>query len=115
MATIGRPSGTGREERLIGFLAVEALGGVLFLTQGPIEDGPDPFAYAAQYGVLGIVLIMLLTGYLWAKPSVDEMRARQAEERKLWTEEAIPAIKDLTRALEGVQAELRRHYERETR
>src|SRR5688572_19925778 len=66
----------------------------------------DPLAYAAQYGVLGLVLIMLMTGYLWAKPSVDEMRNRQEAERKLWKDEVIPAIKTLTSELQGVRREL---------
>lgn len=101
----------GRGPALIGLLGIEVLGIFILATQTPDVSGPDPFAYAAQYGVLGLVLIMLLTGYLWAKPSVDEMRNRQEADRKLWTEEAIPAIKDLTKALEGVQTELRRQHE----
>lgn len=28
-----------------------------------------------QYGVLGLVIVALLVGWLWAKPSVDQMRA----------------------------------------
>ncbi len=56
--------------------------------------GADPYSFI-QWGVLGIVLIMLLTGWLWAKPSVDEIRARHVEDRKLWEEQVIPLLKDI--------------------
>ncbi len=60
-----------------------------------LDDGltevTNPAAFI-QWGVLGLVLIMLLTGWLWAKPSVEEMRTRQAEERKLWQESILPAL-----------------------
>lgn len=28
-----------------------------------------------QYGVLGLIIVALLLGWLWAKPSVDQLRA----------------------------------------
>jgi hypothetical protein len=105
------PGPAGRDETLIGLLALEAVGLIVLATQTPTGDTPDPLAYVAQYGILGIILLMFMTGYIWAKPSVDEMRKRQAEERKVWVDEVLPAVKDLTKALEGVQAELRRQHE----
>lgn len=70
---------------------------ILLLEEGLPDADP---AYFLQWGVLGIVLIMLLTGYLWAKPSVEEMRTRHAEERKLWEEKILPALAKLTTQLE---------------
>jgi hypothetical protein len=33
--------------------------------------GPDVIGPWIQYGSLGLVIVMLLTGWLWAKPAVD--------------------------------------------
>ncbi len=37
--------------------------------------GTDPLALA-QWGVLGVILLAIITGYLWPKPAVDEMQKR---------------------------------------
>ena len=60
----------------------------------------DPFIALAQYGLLGLILVMLLTGWLWAKPAVDDMKEQFAAERKLWEERLLPSMERLTRALE---------------
>lgn len=67
-----------------------------------LETSPptvDPISWL-QYGILGVVLVMLLTGWLWAKPAVDDMQKRHAEERKLWEERILPAMERIARGLE---------------
>lgn len=34
-----------------------------------------------QFGVLGVILMLVLLGFLWAKPSVDEIKAQVIVER----------------------------------
>jgi hypothetical protein len=66
-----------------------------------VETAPvDPLSFV-QYGVLGIILIMLLTGWLWAKPAVDEMQKRHLEERKLLEDRLLPVLERLARELEA--------------
>lgn len=36
--------------------------------------GIDPVSSLVQYGVLGLVVVALLLGWLWPKPSVEQMR-----------------------------------------
>ena len=38
-------------------------------------DSGSPLEFV-QYGVLGLVIVALLLGWLWAKPGVDELRTR---------------------------------------
>lgn len=66
-----------------------------------LEAAPtvDPLSFL-QYGILGVILIMLLTGWLWAKPAVEEMQKRHAEERKLWEERILPTMDRLSARLE---------------
>ena len=40
----------------------------------------DPTALV-QFGVLGVILMLVLFGYLWAKPAVDEIKAQVITER----------------------------------
>lgn len=72
------------------------------------SDAPsvDPLNFI-QYGILGIILFMLLTGWLWAKPAVDDMRERHEADRKLWEERILPVMERIAHGLEtnnGVQA-----------
>src|SRR5204863_8766700 len=78
----------------------------------------SPWATLLQWGVLGLVVLMLLTGWLWAKPSVEEMRTRHAEERKMWEEKILPALEKLSTQLEDnnkLLAELLRRTNNESR
>jgi hypothetical protein len=66
----------------------------------------DPLGIILQYGVLGIVLIMLLTGYLWPKPAVDEIKkqcaddaARHAAEKETWADQILPLLEANSRLL----------------
>jgi len=34
----------------------------------------DPIIQFAQYGILGLILIAILTGYLWPKPPVERLQ-----------------------------------------
>lgn len=78
---------------------------MIFL-QTPVSSA-DPLLNLIQWGVLGIVLILLLTGWLWAKPAVDDLRKRHAEERELWENRILPAIDANTRELRELKDELR--------
>lgn len=55
-------------------------------------SGSDAFANPStwvNFGALGLIVLALLTGYLWAKPSVDAiMRDREAERVAANTREA---------------------------
>lgn len=53
-----------------------------------------------QYGILGVVLVMLLTGWLWAKPAVEEMMKRHEADRKLWEEKFFPILEHVASGLE---------------
>ncbi len=63
----------------------------------PMDAVPttDPSSFI-QWGVLGVVLFMLLTGWLWAKPAVDDLRKRLADAE----ERILPAIEKLTREID---------------
>ena len=74
----------------------------------------DPLAFV-QYGILGVILLMLLTGWLWAKPAVDEMQKRHREERELLQSEILPLLQTLAKLLEEnnrLLVDLRRSRER---
>ena len=38
------------------------------------SSGQSPLDFL-QYGVLGLVIVAILFGWLWAKPSVDQLKA----------------------------------------
>lgn len=44
----------------------------------------DPINLLISYGVPGIVIFALITGYLWAKPAVEQLKAdkKSAEEQR---------------------------------
>lgn len=49
--------------------------------------GFDPSGPLVSFGVLGVVLALLLMGWLWAKPSVDRLLNdydRVVEQRDYW-------------------------------
>ena len=76
----------------------------MFLQTVPAND---PLLTLAQYGLLGLVLLMLLTGWLWAKPAVDDMKKQHELERKLWEERLLPSLRDLAEALRENNAVLK--------
>lgn len=56
-----------------------------------------------QFGVLGIILLLILAGWLWAKPAVDDLKDRLAKTEsqrdaliEVYEREVIPALRDAT-------------------
>lgn len=56
-----------------------------------------------QYGVLGLVIVSLLLGWLWAKPAVDQLRAdyqRVVQQRddlfRMMEAKVVPALLEST-------------------
>lgn len=79
----------------------------------------DPASALVNFGVLGVVLLLLLMGWLWAKPSVDRLLKdydRVVEQRDYWIKvvstDVIPLLsstKDQTLpALARIEAALAR-------
>jgi hypothetical protein len=71
----------------------------------------DPLPGLIQYGVLGLVIIALLLGWLWPKPSVEQLRRdkQAAEDRATRAEQqrdelarelrtALPILNETTTA-----------------
>ncbi len=63
----------------------------------------DPAGFLTTYGILGVILMLILTGYLWPKPAVDELKKQHEadrvlvltqhnEERRKWDEEMKPVL-----------------------
>jgi hypothetical protein len=76
-----------------------------WLTQ--VDTGADPISSWIQYGSLGLVIIALLTGLLWAKPAVDRVLAqndRLRDERSQQMEALIGEV----HALRNEVREMRR-------
>jgi hypothetical protein len=78
---------------------------ITLLESAPVTS--DPIGIVLQYGVLGVVLIMLLTGQLWPKPAVDELKrqcaedlARHKEEEDKWTRDIVPLLQNTSRLLQ---------------
>jgi hypothetical protein len=68
----------------------------------------DPVLFA-QYGILGIVVIGFVSGWLWAKPSVDRLQRdldvaiqRLDERNRFDREVVVPAITSNSNQLEEV-------------
>lgn len=66
-----------------------------------LEAAPvyDPVIFV-QYGVLGVILVMMLTGWLWPKPAIEEMRKQMEQERKLVMDTLLPALVNISKNLE---------------
>lgn len=87
------------------------------------QDGAssDPVLSFLQYGVLGLVIVALLLGWLWAKPAVeriitDKEKAEQARDdlMKVQEEKVLPALLEqtgVTRSLIPVMQEVVRLLE----
>lgn len=67
------------------------------------------FTQILNYGVLGIVVLALIFGYLWAKPAVDDLKARaekaeaqRDEALKLWQDNVIPLLQDFNEATKSL-------------
>lgn len=65
--------------------------------------GQSPLDWV-EFGVLGLVVLGLLTGLLWARPAVDRI-LRENDELK---NEILPEVKATRAAVEQLQRELRR-------
>lgn len=63
------------------------------LTPFFLETAPtsDPLSFI-QYGILGIILMLILTGYLWPKPAVDELKKNHEVERQEWNNILKPSL-----------------------
>lgn len=66
-----------------------------------------------QFGVLGIILMLILVGWLWAKPSVDRLIAdkERAEAQRdalveIYQGEVIPALKDWNDRVDRISTEV---------
>lgn len=73
-------------------------------------DGSNPLLTLLNYGVLGVVVIALVVGWLWAKPAVDKLIADKttAEKQrddllKVFEEKVIPALLDSNKASEALK------------
>lgn len=86
-------------------------------TSGSVIAGADPTALI-QFGILGIIVALILFGWLWAKPSVDRIirdKERAEEQRDqmidIYQKQVIPVLNDvqdkLIPMLTTVQYELR--------
>lgn len=62
----------------------------------------DPTSYILNYGLLGVVMVMLITGLLWVKPSVD--RIEQEKNRAVQEKDKAQAQRD--EALEVAQEKI---------
>ena len=64
--------------------------------QGPLDW---PFSFV-QYGILGIILIMLLTEWLWPKPAVEQMQKQHLAEKEMWEARLLPVMERIAKGLE---------------
>lgn len=78
----------------------------------------DPASFLTSYGILGVILMLILTGYLWPKPAVDELKkqheadrilvlAQHNEERRKWDEEMKPVLVTLLAEVKEAHAVLK--------
>lgn len=99
------------------------------LAQGSGDSSSDIFGVLLQYGVVGVVVIAMLVGLLWAKPAVDRLikdkekaESQRDDLLRVYEEKMLPAltdsivvtrdlkpvIQDVTTVLAQVKAELDR-------
>lgn len=71
-----------------------------------VPSATDPIAIIAQYGFPGIILILVMSGWLWPKPAVDEIKrqcadetARHMAEKEEWTGKMLPLLENNARLL----------------
>lgn len=84
----------------------------MVLAQATSAGSPLDFI---QYGVLGLVIIGLLLGWLWAKPAVDRMlkdkeraEAQRDDLLKVYEEKVMPATVESTQAITAILPVLER-------
>lgn len=77
----------------------------MWFAQTAPPSGTDPILTFAQYGVIGLVLVALLLGWLWAKPAVQQLikdkeraEAQRDELLKQYEEKVLPVVTENTRA-----------------
>ncbi len=66
----------------------------------------DPLGLVVQWGVLGIVLLLLVSGYLWPKPAVEALEKRHEADRKAWEERMLVAMEAQSRELRAINTHL---------
>lgn len=62
-----------------------------------------------QYGVMGIILLMFMTGHLVSKPTLDDLKLERERDRALWDAKVgkfTEVVEDNTKALKTVYNEL---------
>ena len=71
-----------------------------------------PFDYL-QLGVVGIVLVAMVTGWIWARPAVEQLIADLARERRLreeesqrWEKHIMPLLQQFDDKVEMLMNEL---------
>lgn len=78
----------------------------LFLEAGSTVEQPFNLI---QYGVMGIILLMFMTGHLVSKPTLDDIKVERERDRNLWetkVEKFTEVVEDNTKALKVVYNEL---------
>lgn len=69
------------------------------------SSGSDPTSLI-QFGVLGVIIMLILFGFLWAKPSVDQLKADKSKAEAdrdalvdLYQTQIIPVLAEVNRAV----------------
>lgn len=67
-----------------------------FLSQTS-NTGIDPFITLAQYGIIGLILILTAKGFIWWKPAIDRLFSQlaKAEEKLEKVEAKLDAKQDI--------------------
>jgi hypothetical protein len=75
----------------------------VWIAQTPAGGGSDQIVTFVQYGALGLVILALLAGWLWAKPAVqqlikDKERAEQQRDEliKQMDQRIVPVLSEFT-------------------
>lgn len=86
----------------------------MWLLAQQVDTGTDPTEWI-QFGALGLVVLALLTGWLWAKPAVDRileenrvLREQLHEQRDRQAEALIAEVHALRSELREERSERRR-------
>ena len=78
---------------------------------------PESLPSLIQWGILGLVLVLLITGFLWPKGAVDDLKAQHDKARQAWQEDRrldrealeqrlLPQIAEMVRAYGLTNSEL---------